>query len=896
VGGGTERAAEVRAGGPPDSVRVRLTVNGAPLEVETREGETLLHLLRAVAGLRSPKRGCRPLGQCGSCVAIVGGEPRSTCTIPAPSCDGIEVQTLEGLPETERDRFTRAFAAAGALQCGFCTPGIVIRAHHLLATDPAPSRRAIAEALDEHLCRCTGYVKILDAIEQVARERRGAAAVQPVEAGGVGARLGRHDAARYVLGEAPYVDDLAAPGMLHGALVLSPHARARVRRIDTAQAREAPGVRAVLTARDVPGERRTGLIVDDWPVLTGEGEEARCVGDVLAIVAADTELEARAAAAMVEVTCETLPPVCDPLAALAAGAPRIHADRDNLLSHTVIRRGDADAALEASAHVVSGTWRTQRIEHYFLEPECALAVPLEGGRFHLHTQGQGIFDDRRQVARVLGIAEDDVFVELHPSGGAFGGKEDLSVQAHAALLAQATGRPVKVALTRKESIRRHPKRHPITIELTAGCDAEGRLTAVHARMIGDTGAYASVGAKVLERAAGHACGPYRVPAVDVEARAVYTNNPPCGAMRGFGANQAAFAIEGALDRLAAACGLDRWEIRFRNAIEPGDPLTTGQRLEKSVGIRATLLALKARWQALQAEGRAVGIACGIKNSGLGNGAVEYGKARLVVEEGGTVSIHQGFTEMGQGLFTVVKQIAAEVTGLPAGTFHPCVNATFALGCGQTTGSRATLFAGRAVKSAAVKLRADLDAGRTLADLAGTVYAADEIVDDTTAPGAPGPVKTHTTYGFATQLVVLDPEGRLERVIAAHDVGRAINPQMCEAQIEGAVHMGLGYALSEELPCVDGMPLTFSRYQLGILKARDMPEVEVMLVEEPEPEGPFGAKGLGEIGLVPTAAAVAGALEAFDGIRRMTLPMKDSPAARALSVGRIRTKAPRESWR
>ena len=880
-----------RAAGPAPA-RMRLTVNGAAHEVEAREGETLLDVLRLRLGLRSPKRGCQPLGQCGACTALVGGEPRTTCTIPAASCDGLEVVTVEGLPAAERERFARVFAACGAPQCGFCMPGIVMRAHHLLGSDPAPSRRAIPAALDEHLCRCTGYVKIVDAIEQMARERRGAAAVQPIADGGVGARLARHDAARCVLGEAPFVDDLAVPGMLHGAVHLSTHAHARVLRIDTAEARAQPGVRAVLTAADVPGERYNGLLVDDWPVLVAEGEEVCCVGDVLAIVAADTEAQARAAAARIAVACEPLPVVDR----AALDAPPARAGRPAILSRTVIERGEVDAALAASPRVVHGTWQTQRIEHYFLEPECALAVPLEDGRMHLYTQGQGIFDDRRQVARVLGVPEERVFVELVPNGGAFGGKEDLSVQAHAALLAHATGRPVKLALDRRESIRFHPKRHPISITLDVGCDEQGRLTAVRASLIGDTGAYASVGAKVLERAAGHICGPYRVPAVRVEALAVYTNNPPCGAMRGFGANQAAFAIEGAMDRLAAQCGLDRWEIRWRNAIEPGDMLTTGQVLEKSVGIRATLLAVKDRWQELTAAGRAVGIACGLKNSGLGNGAVEWGKARLVVENDGTVTIHQGYTEMGQGLFTVVKQIAAEVTGLPAATFRPVVNATFALGCGQTTGSRATLFAGRAVKSAAEKLRADLHAGRTLARLAGSVYAADEVVDDTTAIGAPGAVKTHTTYGFATQLVVLDRAGKLERVIAAHDVGRAINPLLCEGQIQGAVHMGLGYALSEELPCVDGMPVAFSRYQLGILKARDMPEVEVILVEEPEPEGPFGAKGLGEIGLVPTAAAVAGALHAFDGVHRTVLPMKDSPAARALSVGRIRTKAPRETWR
>jgi len=366
-------------------------------------------------------------------------------------------------------------------------------------------------------------------------------------------------------------------------------------------------------------------------------------------------------------------------------------------------------------------------------------------------------------------------------------------------------------------------------------------------------------------------------------------------MRGFGVCQAAFAIEGAVDLLAKQAGLDRWEIRYRNAVEPGDLLTTGQPAT-AVGIRKTLLAVRDRYRALTAEGRAVGIACGLKNTGLGNGVVEWGMARLVVEKDGTVSLYNGYTEMGQGLLTVLVQFAVEVTGLPASVFRPRVDATFALGCGQTTGSRATLFAGHAVRRAAAGLKAELDRGRTLADLAGACYGADVQVDDTTPLGAPGPVKTHTSYGYATQLVVLDREGRLERVIAAHDVGRAVNPAQCAGQIEGAVHMGLGYALTEELPCVNGMPVTFSLYQLGVLRARDMPPVEVLLVEEPEPEGPFGAKGVGEIGLVPTAAAVAGALEAFDGVRRTILPMKDSPAARKLTVGKIRTPAPRESWR
>jgi CO/xanthine dehydrogenase Mo-binding subunit len=340
--------------------------------------------------------------------------------------------------------------------------------------------------------------------------------------------------------------------------------------------------------------------------------------------------------------------------------------------------------------------------------------------------------------------------------------------------------------------------------------------------------------------------------------------------------------------LAAKVGLDGWEMRWRNILHVGDLFSTGQILEKSVGIEQTLLAVKPAYDAARAQGRAVGIACGLKNSGIGNGAIEFGKCRLVVRPDGTVELHTGFTEMGQGLLTILTQCAVEVTGLPAAIFRPQVNSHFELGSGHTTGSRATLLGGPAVIDAARKLKADLDSGLRLSDLAGRVYAGEYRIDDTTAPGQTkhGRIKTHTTFGFATQVVVLGETGAVERVIAAHDVGRALNPQQCEAQIQGAVHMGLGYALTEELPCKDGMPVTFKLREIGVLRAQHMPEVEVILVEDPEPEGPFGAKGVGEIGLVPTAGAVAGALEAFDGVRRMRLPMKESPAARAINVGRI----------
>jgi selenium-dependent xanthine dehydrogenase len=867
---------------------VEFELNGKPIRVEARDDETLLETLRERCGIKSLKDGCAPQGQCGCCLALVDGNAKVTCAMTTASAQARKILTLEGLSDAERHLFGRAFAAAGGVQCGFCIPGIVLRAKHLLGRNAAPTRAEIARAIDVHLCRCTGYKKIVDAIELMARGLRGETIPEPLMEGGVGDRLARYDAVRTALGDRPFVADLDRPGLLHGALALSAHARARIVRIDTARAARVPGVAAVVTARDVPGNRWYGLIEQDWPGFVAEGEEARSVGDVVAAVAAVDRHTARAAAALVEVEYEVRTPVTDPRQALAEDAPQVNPKHGNVLSRSVIRRGDADAALETSVHVVHGVWETQRIEHLYLEPESALADPLDDGRLHLFTQGQGVFDDRRQVASFLGVPPEHVFVELVPNGGAFGGKEDMSVQAQTALLAVVTGKPVKLTLSREESIRIHPKRHPIRMEYTVGCDADGRLTAVKARMIGDSGAYASVGGKVLERAAGHACGPYRVPHVDVESLAVYTNNPPCGAMRGFGANQAHFAMEGCMDLLAHAAGLDAWEIRWRNALEVGDVFSTGQVLEKSVGIRKTLLAVKPRYDELKAGGRAVGIACGLKNSGIGNGAREWGRARLVVEPDGTVSLYNGYTEMGQGLFTVLVQFAAEVSGLPASAFRPRVDSAYALDCGQTTGSRATLFGGRAVMSAASKLRAALDAGRTVADLAGQVFAADVLVDDTTELGADVPtVKTHTAFGYATQVCVLDEAGRVERIVAAHDVGRAVNPALCEGQIEGAIHMGLGYALTEELRCTGGMPDTVRLRDLGVLRARDMPEVEVILVEDPEPEGPMGAKGVGEIGLVPTAAAVAGALEAFDGIRRYTLPMKDSPAAKAMSVGKRR---------
>jgi xanthine dehydrogenase molybdenum-binding subunit len=667
------------------------------------------------------------------------------------------------------------------------------------------------------------------------------------------------------------VGDLTVPGLLHGALRFSDHPRARVLRIDTSEAEAYPGVAAVVTAADVPGERTQGVLTQDWRQLVAVGEETACVGDVLAAVAADSRHAAREAAALVRVEYKELEPVTTPW---EYGA--------RVLSTSTVRRGDADAALAGAAHVVKEIFRTQAIEHAFLEPESALAVP-EDGRMHVYSQGQGVWDDRRQIASFLGLADGGVRVTHVPTGGAFGGKEDLNVQCHAALLARTAGRPVRVTLSRKESLRFHPKRHPMWLEYTVGCDDEGHLVAVRARIVGDTGAYASVGDKVLERAAGHACGAYRVPNVDVEAQAVYTNNPPCGAMRGFGVSQSNFAIEGMLDRLAERVGIDGWEIRWRNALDVGDRFGTGQKLGPGVGLKQTLLAVRDAYRGA----RYAGIACAVKNTGIGNGVPEHGVAILRPERDGSVTLLHSWTEMGQGVHTVLQQIACEELGLPPERVQVAVDTERDLDTGQTTASRSTVLGGNAVIDAARKLKAELN-GHALEDLAGREFRGEYAVDWTTPNEAEEPV-THIAYAWATQVAILDDEGRLVKVVAAHDVGRAINPLLVEGQIEGGVHMGVGQALSEEFVVEGGVPVTETLKSLHIVPPTGMPEVECVLVEEPQPEGPYGAKGVGEASMVPTVAAVAGALHAFDGVRRTRLPMKDSPAALAAVPHLIRAR-------
>ena len=847
-------------------------LNGSPIEASAGHPH-LLAALRDELGVTSPKDGCSPSGQCGSCTVLLDGKARVACQISMEKAEGSLVTTMEGLSGDERIRYAEAFAARGALQCGFCIPGILMRAKALLdkAADQGKvlDRDDAARHMGAHLCRCTGYVKILDAVEALAT---GEVAVA-LPKGGIGTSVTKVEAHQLALGDRDYVDDLFPDGLLHAALRLADHARADVVRIDTAAAEAVNGVHRVLTAADIPGARRVGIIHTDWPVMIPEGGRTSYLGDVLAVVVADDRETARRAAALVELEYVPLTVYSDPVVAVAADEDAVWELDGNVLSVSTYARGDAEGALAASTHVVEEVFQTQRIEHAFVEPESTLAVPVvadDGSPgLHVYSGGQGVWDDRNQIAAVLDVDASRITVELVSNGGAFGGKEDMSNQAHAALAAWVTGQPVKCTLSREESLLMHPKRHPIRMAYRAGCDDEGRLTGLRIRMIGDSGPYASVGMKVLERAAGHASGPYVVPTIDVEATAVRTNSPVCGAFRGFGANQAQFAMEGVMDRLAERVGISGWEIRSRNVVSPGAVWGPGQIMDDGcLGARACLDEVKEAHDEAIAAGLPIGLGLGLKNSGLGNGFKEVARAVVHFRADGRVEVRHCWTEMGQGIHTVALQVAVEELGVDPDLVDVIVDTTRELGAGQTTGSRGTLMGAGSVADACRNAVAD-------GCRPGIDYEGEYRVDWTNSLSdeVEHPI-IHSTFGYAAQLVVLEPDtGDVNRVVAVHDVGRAVNPMLCEGQVEGSVHMGLGYALTEGFPADDNArPRNDTLRKLGIIRPKDMPAVEVRLVESPQPGSPYGIKGVGEIGLVPTAGAVAAALHAYDGQWRHSLPM------------------------
>lgn len=847
---------------------VQFTLNGTPVSVRPSHPH-LLSALREELNVTSAKDGCSPMGQCGCCTVMIDGKVQISCTYDVGKVAGRDVITLEGVAEDERTTYANAFAACGGLQCGFCIPGIVMRAKAQVDKKGASLKRDdMARHLGAHLCRCTGYVKVLDAIEAVAQGRT----VDPSLPGGVGTSGAKFEAAALALGDRGYVDDIRVAGMLHGAVHLTQHVRADIVALDTTRALAAPGVVAVYTASDIPGDQYVGIIYKDWPIFIGIGQRTSYAGDVLAFVVAETKQQARDAATLIDVVYEVHRPITDPVAAIDDPEVAVYRTTSNVLSTSAYARGDVVAALASSTHVVSEVFQTQRIEHAFLEPESTLAVPTNDGRLHVYSGGQGVWDDRDQIAAILNVPKDNVTVELVSNGGAFGGKEDMSNQGQTALAAWLLGVPVKCTFSREESFLVHAKRHPIRLAYDAGCDADGHLTAVRVRAIGDSGSYASVGMKVLERAAGHASGPYRVPNIDVEAIAVRTNNPVCGAFRGFGANQAQFAMEGVMDRLAALAGISGWEMRKRNVIRSGEVWGPGQIMDDGVaGAEECLDRAKPYIDAAFADGKAVGLGLGLKNSGLGNGLREVTGAVVRFRSDGIIEVRHGFTEMGQGVHTVALQVAVTELGVDAERIRVIVDTTREIGFGQTTGSRGTLMAAASVQKAC---HVALAAGCTL----DVDHYAEHVVDWTQKlgnPDVPNPT-IHAAFGYAAQVVIGNPDtGAIERVIAIHDVGRAVNPQLCEGQVEGSVHMGLGYALTEDFPSdpATGFPTIKSLRALGILRPKDIPPIEVILVEVPQPKSAYGIKGVGEIGLVPTSGAVAAMLQQVDGRWRNSLPMK-----------------------
>lgn len=876
------------------------TLNGK--QVSFSKNMNLLEYLREEANLTSVKNGCGE-GACGACMILINGTPTRACLNTLEKVQGKEIETVEGLSEFEKQAYAYGFSKAGAVQCGFCIPGMVISAKGLLNKSNNPSDEEIRVAIRSNICRCTGYQKIVDGIKLVAEILRdGRLAYEAEKDGAIGKAISRLDAIDKILGTAIYVDDFKVDGLIYGSALRTKYPRALVKGINIEKAKNHPEAVAVLIAKDVPGARYIGHIVKDWPALIAVGEETRYVGDAVALVAAKTKEGLKDILSLIEVEYEELPPIENPKMALAEGAPRIH-ESGNILKSERLRRGNVEEALKNSKYVVTNTYSTPFTEHAFLEPESAVGMP-DGDGVLIYSGAQGVYDEQREISELLGLPKEKVRSISKYVGGGFGGKEDMSVQHHAAFLAYITKQPVKVTLSRKESMMIHPKRHAMEMTITTGCDEDGYLTVFKAEIVSDTGAYASLGGPVLQRACTHAAGPYRCKNIDIKGTAVYTNNPPAGAFRGFGVTQSVFGAECNLNMLAEKVGISPWEIRYRNVVEPGDALSNGQIADAGTAIKETLEAVKDKYY----SSKYAGLACCMKNSGLGVGIPDTGRCNLEVKDG-VIIIKTSAACMGQGVATTMTQVLCEVTGLPlrfikvgAPDTHETPNA------GTSTASRQTVFTGEATRAAAMKFLEDvktlageeLTAGDCDCDgrhwllkdneevrlwllrnpeeilrfFEGRVYKGEYTgITDPINSTKENPV-SHVAYGFATQLVILNEDGSIQEVVAAHDVGRAINPINVEGQIEGGVVMSLGYALTEDYPLKQCVP-TAKFGTLGLFRANAVPKITSVIVEKNVSELAFGAKGVGEITSIPTAPAVQGAYFALDKKFRTSLPLKET---------------------
>lgn len=847
---------------------INFTLNNENIVYSGDLNRSLLDFLRKDEQLTAVKDGCSAQAACGACTVEVNGKAVLSCVIKMSKLQGAEIFTPEGFPKHILDLIAKSLVNEGGVQCGFCTPGFISRIKVLLENNAKPTLDEIRKALKPHLCRCTGYKKIEQGILKASEKIVKKEAAELIETSGkIGVSHPKYLAYETAIGKRKFTDDLFFDGMLFGSLKFSDHPKAKVLHIDCSEVEKLEGVLRVFTSEDIPGAKKIGLIYPDWSVMIGVGETTHYIGDVIAGVVAKTEEIARKAVELLHIDYEILQPEANVFEAISG--ERVHPEKPNNFNTTKFTTGDTDKAFKQSKFISEGRYETQRVEHAFLEKEAAVALPYNEG-IHIYSQSQGVYEDRRQIAEILNLDESKVRVTLVPNGGGFGGKEDLSIQGHTALFAYLLKMPVKMTLSREESIRLHPKRHPVFMDIKLGADANGKLTAIKLRAVGDTGAYASVGTKVLERVAGHATGGYYVPVVDVEAKTVYTNNIPCGAMRGFGANQVAFALESCIDDLCEQAGFDRWQFRWDNALVDGLKTSTGQKVT-GVGIRKCLEALKEDFY----SNNNTGLACAIKNSGVGNGMVDESKVIIKIISESHVIIEHGWTEMGQGVHNMAIQTLCEETGIDPGIIEVHVDTEADIKTGMTTSSRGTALLGLAIINAAKAFKSDLQI-YTLAELSGKEYRGQFICDWTNKPGdhADNPI-IHYSYGYAAQLCVVNRDGVIDKIIAAHDAGKIMNPKLFEGQIEGGVHMGIGYALREELHMKYGYLVHDRMRKLGVLRAHETPEIIVKGVEVKDPVGPYGAKGVGEIGLVPTAAAVANAYYQFDKNRRFKLPLKKS---------------------
>ena len=865
-----ERAA---VSGKGDCVMYKITVNGNVYETE-KDGR-LIDLLRDELRLTSVKEGCSE-GACGTCTILVDGKKVKACVQKVSKMDGKSIVTVEGLTQREKDVYAYCFAEAGAVQCGFCIPGMVISAKSLLDTNLTPTREDVKKAIRGNICRCTGYKKIEEAILMAADFFRLDKEIPKEDSEArLGQRHRRVDAREKVTGEGQFVDDIVLPGMIYAKALRSQYPRAIVNKLDISRALAHEDCVTVLTARDVPNNK-CGHIKKDWDVLIPEGTVTHYIGDALALVATYHKETLDEVLSLIDVEYTELTPVTDPVEALKPDAPLVHSS-GNLLTREVCKRGDADAAIANSKYVVTKHYSVPFSDHAFMEPECAIAFP-EGDGVHLYTGSQSVYDEQHEIAYILGIPNEDVVSETKLVGGGFGGKEDMSVQHHAALMAWITKRPVKVKFSREESVKYHVKRHAMEMDFTTACDENGYLTGMKAVIYSDTGAYASLGGPVLQRACTHAAGPYNYQDVDIVGYGVYTNNIPAGAYRGFGVTQSCFATECNINLLAELAGLSPWEFRFRNAIRPGQVLPNGQIASPDTALVQTLLAVKDVFEAHPYAG----IASCMKNSGVGVGIPDTGRCILSVEDDGLLHIRTSAACMGQGVGTVCIHIVCETTGLPPELMvHERANTARTPDSGTSTASRQTLFTGEAARRAAGKLKEALEqlgsasAEARLRQLTGREFTGEYVgITDPMGIDKPNPV-SHIAYGYATQVVILDENGKLTGVVAAHDAGTVVNPQAAEGQIEGGVVMGLGYGLTEDFPVKDGYPL-LNYGRLGLMRATDVPPVDVIFVKSDEvSELAYGAKGIGEICSVPTAPACQHAYYRLDGKFRTKLPLEDT---------------------